>query len=410
MDTLTQITLGAAVGEAVLGKKIGNRAMAWGAFGALIPDLDVAANLFTDEIHALAFHRGLMHSLPFAVVAAIGLGWLVAWLYERGHYRRNWFKISIFSFIVFLLMTMAGAANYVVYTPQDGANIPLAVGSAGAVGGLAVWIWKRFFQKEWTPVSVSWQSWAWLFWWSISTHIALDCFTSYGTQIFQPFTNYAVAFSTVSVIDPLYTMPFLACVVAVLFLQKNTRRRRMVNWLGIGLSSAYLLFTVYHKWQVDRIFEDALHREGIVAERFTTSPTMFNNYLWQGVAENGEGYYHATFSLFDPPPKIQTFNFLPKNHDLMASYEDNEVMHILKWFPNGFYNVLEIDECRWQLNDLRYGCTGDAFTSREDFAFRFIIEEKDGKLRVHQKRAYHHFSWEMLEKLFDRMRGRPVKD
>ncbi|MEZ4986846.1 MAG: hypothetical protein R2795_17710 [Saprospiraceae bacterium] len=31
MDSPTQITLGAAVGEVVLGKKVGNRAMLWGA-------------------------------------------------------------------------------------------------------------------------------------------------------------------------------------------------------------------------------------------------------------------------------------------------------------------------------------------------------------------------------------------
>ena len=43
MDSLTQIVLGAAVGEAVLGKKVGNRAMLWGAVAGTIPDLDVGA-------------------------------------------------------------------------------------------------------------------------------------------------------------------------------------------------------------------------------------------------------------------------------------------------------------------------------------------------------------------------------
>ena len=46
MDSLTQITLGAAVGEIVLGRKIGNRALFWGAVGGTIPDLDVFAAFF----------------------------------------------------------------------------------------------------------------------------------------------------------------------------------------------------------------------------------------------------------------------------------------------------------------------------------------------------------------------------
>ncbi|MEO0878023.1 MAG: metal-dependent hydrolase, partial [Bacteroidota bacterium] len=44
MDSLTQITLGAAVGEVVLGKKAGNRAMVWGAIAGTFPDLDILAN------------------------------------------------------------------------------------------------------------------------------------------------------------------------------------------------------------------------------------------------------------------------------------------------------------------------------------------------------------------------------
>ena len=50
MDSLTQIVLGAAVGEAVLGKKVGNKAMMWGAIAGTIPDLDVLSKLFLDAV------------------------------------------------------------------------------------------------------------------------------------------------------------------------------------------------------------------------------------------------------------------------------------------------------------------------------------------------------------------------
>ena len=74
MDSLTQIVLGAAVGEAVLGKKIGNRAMLWGAIAGTIPDLDVFVRYFTDPITATEMHRGFSHSLVFAVLMAPILG------------------------------------------------------------------------------------------------------------------------------------------------------------------------------------------------------------------------------------------------------------------------------------------------------------------------------------------------
>ena len=69
MDSLTQVVLGAAVGEAVLGKKIGNRAMLWGAIGGTIPDLDVFLRYFVDEITNTEMHRGFSHSLLFPFIS-----------------------------------------------------------------------------------------------------------------------------------------------------------------------------------------------------------------------------------------------------------------------------------------------------------------------------------------------------
>jgi inner membrane protein len=41
MDSLTQLTFGAACGEAILGKKVGRKALIWGAILGTLPDLDV---------------------------------------------------------------------------------------------------------------------------------------------------------------------------------------------------------------------------------------------------------------------------------------------------------------------------------------------------------------------------------
>ena len=86
MDSLTQIVLGAACGELALGKKIGNKALLFGAIGGTIPDLDVFVGswLFNNEIDSMAFHRGFMHSIVFAILAAFSIGIFVHWLSNRG--------------------------------------------------------------------------------------------------------------------------------------------------------------------------------------------------------------------------------------------------------------------------------------------------------------------------------------
>ncbi len=81
MDSLTQIVLGAAVGEATLGKKIGNKALLWGAIGGTIPDLDVFVGRMFDTVTELDMHRGFSHSIVFSLLMAPILGYLVSKLY-----------------------------------------------------------------------------------------------------------------------------------------------------------------------------------------------------------------------------------------------------------------------------------------------------------------------------------------
>ncbi|EKF55953.1 putative membrane-bound metal-dependent hydrolase [Galbibacter marinus] len=89
MDSLTQIVLGAAVGEAVLGKKIGNKAMLYGAIAGTIPDLDVFVNSFTDTVSAIEIHRGFTHSILFSILFAPIFGWLVS-RFERYKSVKDW--------------------------------------------------------------------------------------------------------------------------------------------------------------------------------------------------------------------------------------------------------------------------------------------------------------------------------
>lgn len=90
MDSLTQIVLGAAVGEAVAGRQIGNRAMLYGAIAGTVPDLDVIATYFTDTVTALEVHRGFSHSILFSILFAPIFGKLFS-IFEK---QTDWKKLS----------------------------------------------------------------------------------------------------------------------------------------------------------------------------------------------------------------------------------------------------------------------------------------------------------------------------
>ena len=290
MDSLTQIILGAACGEAVLGKKIGNKALLLGAIGGTIPDLDVILGnfIYKNQIDAMLFHRGFMHSIFFSIGFALIFGWLS---FRLHNYKTSTVTITL----------------------------------------------KRWF----------------LFWFlALFTHPVLDCFTPYGTQLFAPFSNYRVAFNTIAVADPLYTLPFLVCLCVVMFYRKTSFKRQLWLNIGLGISSLYLLFTVFNKFYIDCIFEKSLKQQHIAYSRYTVQPTILNNILWYGIAETETGYYNAEYSFLDREVVFKDFVYLPK---VRALKKDNfNDLKQLSWFSNHYYNLYPKANGYYVYNDLRY--------------------------------------------------------
>ena len=76
MDSLTQLTFGAACGEAILGKKVGRKALIWGAILGTLPDLDVLIPLGS-PVDDFVYHRGFSHSLFLLTALSPVFAWLI---------------------------------------------------------------------------------------------------------------------------------------------------------------------------------------------------------------------------------------------------------------------------------------------------------------------------------------------
>jgi inner membrane protein len=84
MDSLTHIALGACIGEWMLDRKLGRKAMLWGALAQSVPDIDFVASFWMGNAQNLLAHRGFTHSFLFAGLAAFALG-LTAERWHRPH-------------------------------------------------------------------------------------------------------------------------------------------------------------------------------------------------------------------------------------------------------------------------------------------------------------------------------------
>ena len=127
MDSLTHILLGAAVGTAVLGRKVGPKAALWGAACATLPDLDVLIP-YGDPVRDFTFHRTATHSLLWLTLAAPLLAWVVARLLRGlGAGFREWWLLTWLA-----LITHPVLDAFTVYGTQlllPFSDYPVGVGS-----------------------------------------------------------------------------------------------------------------------------------------------------------------------------------------------------------------------------------------------------------------------------------------
>ena len=332
MDSLTQIVLGASVGEAVLGRKVGNKAMLYGAIAGTIPDLDTFASYFTDTITAIEVHRGLSHSIVFAVLAAPVFGWLISKIERKS--------------------------------------------------------------------GVGWKGWSWLMFWGLFTHPLLDAFTTWGTKLFWPLDT-RLAFKSIFVIDPLYTLPFIVFLILAMRQKKDSPKRKKYNQLGLLISSAYLVLSLIFKGIAFGNFTEGLERQGIFYQRIDTRPTPFNIILWTANVETDDAYLIGDYSLFDQ--EIVRFEAFPKNHHYLGDLKDNKNVQRLIDIANGWYIITEKDGSLY-FNDLRFGKL-DPSNPEADWVFSYKLIVENGEVRAEEVDKSPEDAKGMLGSLWDRIKG-----
>ncbi|MFU8893406.1 MAG: metal-dependent hydrolase [Luteolibacter sp.] len=118
MELLTHAFIGAAIGEMLLGKHLGNRALAWGAAAGLLPSLDWLVMPFLDTANQLWWQRGPSHSILVAMAASILLAKPLAEKWKREKISRAQAGTFVFAtLLTHLLLDCMGAIGVAVLWP-----------------------------------------------------------------------------------------------------------------------------------------------------------------------------------------------------------------------------------------------------------------------------------------------------
>ncbi|MBK9108991.1 MAG: metal-dependent hydrolase [Saprospiraceae bacterium] len=333
----------------------------------------------------MMFHRGPMHSLIFACIVPLILGPLVKKLYDKKWYQNKYWKWAGFG-LGLLFFLMASTVIFLLAQLVAGTTPWLVVLSLVVVG--IVFFALRFKQLQRQQdyfENVSSKIWIQLFFWAIFTHPLLDSLTTYGTQLFWPFSDYRVSISNISIVDPLYTIPFGLLLLVAAVIRPQNKLRSLIAISGLTLSSLYMLFTFINKSNIDEKFLNSLHEENIQVKEYMTVPTILNNVLWYGIAKTDTGYVCGYYSMFDSKRDFKPFQYIQANHNLLSPYQDQYLVQKLPWFSDGYYKVVQTIPGEFNYYDLRFGSTRGDIHDHESIIFRMKLVDHDGIINLEEE-------------------------
>ena len=119
-----------------------------------------------------------------------------------------------------------------------------------------------------------------------ATHALLDGCTSYGTQLFWPFSNARIAWNNVAVVDPLFTVPALVLVWLAL-----TRERRLFSWCALAWMLGYLALGVVQRDRALAFGAQLAQQRNHSPVRLEVKPSFANLLVWKLVYEDAGIYY-----------------------------------------------------------------------------------------------------------------------
>lgn len=290
MDPVTQGALGASVPQAASRKSHIVAATLCGTVGGMAPDLDSLIRSDTDPLLYLEYHRQFTHSLIFIPAGSLICAGLLYFLFGF------FFKRRPLSFQLTYLFCLLGYA----------------------------------------------------------THGLLDACTSYGTQLLWPFSTERFAWNTISIVDPLFTLPLLALVIAGVRKKSPRFAQLALCWVVI-----YQGFGIYQHQRVEAAGLQLAGQRGHTPLRLEVKPSFGNLLLWKVIYEVDDGYYTDAVRAA-PSLTIYPGEFIPRldvDRDLPWLDKESQQARDLErfyWFSRGYLsldpdNPLRVIDMRYSL-------------------------------------------------------------
>tara|TARA_Y100000389_G_C17469438_1_gene528940 strand:+ start:6657 stop:7664 length:1008 start_codon:yes stop_codon:yes gene_type:complete len=176
------------------------------------------------------------------------------------------------------------------------------------------------------------------------THGIIDTCTTYGTQLYWPFSNERLAWNTISVIDPLFTIPVIILCILTIAKKNKTFSYYALAWMFIYQGIA---FNQKHRAE-DIIYEYALS-QGHNVQTIEAKPSFGNIVVWKVIYTDNKYFYvnAVRLGISNSIIKGERIKKLIISEDFPWLFMDSQQAKDLerfKWFSNEYLAVDEGDK------------------------------------------------------------------
>ena len=185
-----------------------------------------------------------------------------------------------------------------------------------------------------------------------ATHGLLDSCTTYGTQLLWPFTDDRVAWNTISIIDPLFTIPLLSLMIVAVI-----KKKKVISYLALFWVVFYSIFGLIQKERAEAIGAELASSRGHELVNVVAKPSFANLIVWKIIYTTKDSYYIDAVRLgleenIIEGVKIDKLNIQKSFPWLDLKSQQARDIERFRWFSNGYLALSETHPNR--IIDIRY--------------------------------------------------------
>ena len=172
-----------------------------------------------------------------------------------------------------------------------------------------------------------------------ATHGIIDSFTTYGTLLFWPFSDERIAWNTISVIDPFFTIPVFILVFLSLLKRKKIFSIYAIIWMVL-----YQLVAYTQKIRAEHIIYNYAQSGNHQIESIEAKPSFGNIFVWKVIYSTSDVYNINAIRLgldykIYPGETIDKLDLRKSFPWLDSKSQQAKDLEKFRWFSNGYLGV-----------------------------------------------------------------------